>query len=160
RLNVVPVRLNSLLQSKRAISRCSQSLRRLKCRRNFDVIAHAVVQCYVRIDAPGILPESSDGDVTERIAGAAETLNEVSGQSCAVCLDGGELWKLGKQAGSRIDESEIRCAERAEIVNTAVVDGKDCGQRQVIEVAAELRVVASDRPRKVVGELIALLGAL
>src|SRR5579871_3013261 len=90
-LNVVGVGLNSFLQAQQAIRRSRESLRRLEGWRYLNVIADAVVESDIRIDAPRILPECANGNVLEGVAGTTEALNELSRYSKPVGLHGRKL---------------------------------------------------------------------
>ena len=57
RLNVVPVGLNSFLQSEGVIGRKSETLRGRELRREFHFVAHTVIQGETGARAPGVLPE-------------------------------------------------------------------------------------------------------
>src|SRR5579863_3124276 len=159
-LNVVFVGLNSFLQTEQIVSRGCEPLRRFETRRNLDVVAHTIIQSEVLVNAPRVLPEGSDRNVAEGIARTADALNEISRQSGAVSLNRREIGEIRQAGRTGIYKAEAGCSESSEIVNAAVVDGESCGQRKVVEVGAEFCVVAADRPRKVVGELITLLDAL
>src|SRR6266567_260205 len=59
RLKIVLIGLNPFLQSQQFIGGKRQSLRRPEFRRNFYVIAHAIIQSDRRTDTPRVLPERS-----------------------------------------------------------------------------------------------------
>src|ERR1700680_2666689 len=80
RLNVIGVGLNALLQSQIVVASQCQRCRRLEPRRKFHVIAHTIVQCKVRTNAPRILPENAERLVREGIVWIAHFFNEVSGK--------------------------------------------------------------------------------
>src|ERR1700751_2088195 len=98
RLDVIPVGLNSFLQSQHVVSGKSKPLGRFEFRGDFHVVANAIVQSDVRTDAPRVLPEGANGNVLEGIAGTAEALYEIYGQSGAVRLHGREVGD--RQAGN------------------------------------------------------------
>src|SRR5215469_6175615 len=86
RLNIVRIGLDALLQSKDSVRGKRQSLWGFEFRRNLHVVAHTVIQSDLRTDAPRVLPEGANRNVVEGIAGAADALNEISGQSRTVGL--------------------------------------------------------------------------
>src|SRR5271166_5057790 len=96
--------------------------------------------------SPAKTPQSG---YCERVAGAAKTLYKISRQTGAVRL-------YGIQRRERLRE----CCEGADVVNPAVVDGKGGREGQIVEIRAELGVVAPDGPGKVIGKLVALLDSL
>src|SRR5579864_5088511 len=71
RLNIVLVRLDTLLQSEQIVGGKRQSLRRFEFRRNLDVIPHSEIQSDIGIHPPGILPEYADGNIGELVTGTA-----------------------------------------------------------------------------------------
>src|SRR5215469_357925 len=158
-LKIVLVGLNSLLQTQHVVCGESQALRCLELWRELDVVTETVVQRDVGTNPPRILPINAERLVRERIAWAAQALNEVARQACAVGLNRGENRK-GEVLRRNRWETQRCGAERSEVVNAAVVHREDGIQRQVVEVDAEFGVVVSDAPREVVSELITLLGAL
>ena len=101
------------------------------------------------IHAPGILPEHSQRFVGERVAGTADALDEVLRETRAVSLHGVQVGE-----GCRI------CGNAAEVVHPAIIHREGSLEREIVEVASELGVVASDAPGKIVRELVAFLGAL
>src|SRR5208282_894721 len=163
RLNVVLVGLDSLLQSQQVVGGQSQSLWRLELRRDLDIVTNAIVDGQIMAHAPAVLPEDANRDIVKCIAGAAESLNVISREPGPISLDGGKSGEVGEKAGGGIDKSELhnfRLRDAPNVKHSAVVHGERSLQRQVVEVSTELGVVPPDGPRKVVSDLIALLGAL
>src|SRR5260370_41212190 len=62
--------------------------------------------------------------------------------------------------GRWVDETKSGGAEVTEVVHSAVVDREGRLERNVVEVSTELGVVPTDAPGEIVGELVALFGAL
>src|ERR1700680_3761677 len=149
RLDVVFVSLNAFLQSEIVIARKCKGGGWFELWRNLDVVANAVVQGQVRTDAPRVLPKKSDRNVMERIAGTAETLNKIGGDARTVSLHCIEDRKRGWEG-----------SDGAEVIHAAIVHGEGGADRKIIEISPELRVVATDAPGKIVGELIALFDPL
>ena len=127
----------------------SEPGRRLKRRREFHVVAHAVVQCEIVAYAPGILPEQSQGFVGERVGGITETLDKDRRHAKAVGLHRVKL-------GERLRKQGLG----AEVIDAAIIHSEGGRERKIVEVPSELSVVPSDAPGKIVGELIAWLDAL
>ena len=96
-LEVVLVGLDAFLQSKNVVATECEPSGRFKFRRNFHVIAQAVVQRQVGSDAPRVLPEHAEWNVLERVAGATQTLNVDCGKARAVSLHGRQVWKCGRE---------------------------------------------------------------
>ena len=116
--------------------------------------------------APGILPEYAQRFVGKRVGGIADALDEVRRDAEPVCLHGGEARnrEVGREGVSQrtVDRGGegLGGRERADIEHAAVVHRKRGLEREIVEIRAELGVVPSDAPGKVVAELVALLGAL
>src|ERR1700719_41581 len=149
RLNIVLVGLNSLLQSESLVGRKRQSRRRLELGWEFHVVAHAIVQREGVAHAPRILPEQSQGLIGERVAGTAETLDEIPRHAKPISLHGTEdgEWRSKKVLV-------------AEIIYSAIIHSERRLKREIVEVASELGVVPSQCPGEVVGKLIAFFYAL
>src|SRR4029077_7414969 len=86
RLEIVRVRLNSLLQSQQIVCGQRQSLRWRELGGNLHIVAQPVVKGEPWIDAPRVLPECANGNVLEFVARTADALDEVSWQPCAIRL--------------------------------------------------------------------------
>src|SRR5579863_3345712 len=147
-LNIVCVGLDSFLYAEKVVALKAEAGRRSESGRKFDIIADAEIERQVGKGAPGILVEKAQRLVGERVAWAAQALDKISGNACAVCLHAVECG----QSGDRRDA--------AKVVDAAVVDGEGCGERKVVKVHAELGVVMAQRPGEIVGELISLFDAL
>src|ERR1700756_4616261 len=80
-LHVVGIGLNAFLYAEILIAKSGQSRRFFELRRNFHVVANAIIQRQIWARAPRILPEKSHGNIGERIAWAAESLNEIAGKT-------------------------------------------------------------------------------
>src|SRR5208283_4386592 len=158
RLDVSLGGLNSLLQTQEVVSSLRQRRYRPERGRNFDVVAGTVIQSQLRARAPGVLPECRNRNVVERVIGIAQALHKVARQAGAVGLNRGKNREWISR--NRRNETQLGGGETSEIIVPPVVDGEGGGERQVIDIDAELGVVASDGPGKVVGELIALFDAL
>src|SRR5579864_2168431 len=57
-------------------------------------------------------------------------------------------------------KAKVRCTERAEVVNAAIVHGKNGIQRQIVKVHTKFSVVCADSPREIIRELVALFRTL
>src|SRR5690349_4167366 len=90
RLNVVLVSLNSFLQPELVVRGQGKALRLLELGRDLHVVTQTVIQSDFWIYAPGVLPEESQRNVVERIAGAAEALNIDGRKPRTIGLHGGE----------------------------------------------------------------------
>src|SRR5579863_10296504 len=160
RLNIVFVGLNPLLQAQQVIGRKRQPLGRRELRRNFHVVAQAVIQRDGWTDPPRILPEHSDGNILERVAGTANSLHEVSRKSGAVRLHRRQVREIGQASRVGIHKPQAGGPERSEVIYATIVHGERRSERQIVKIPSELHVVSPHRPRVVVGELVALLDAL
>src|SRR5215831_8222900 len=160
RLNIIRVSLNSLLQTEEVIPSLRQRCWRPERRRNLDVVPYSIIQRNRRSNPPRVLPERPNGNVVERVARAANSLDEILWQSCAIGLYRRQRCEIWQKPWSRIDESQARSADTAEVVHSAVVHRKHCVQWQVVEIRSELGLVASNRPRERVSKLIPLFRAL
>src|ERR1700730_4086927 len=149
RLDVVFVSLNAFLQSEIVIARKCKGGGWFELWRDLDVVANAVVQGQVQTDAPRVLPKKSDRNVMERIAGPAETLNKIGGDARAVSLHCVEDRKRGWEG-----------SDGTEVIHAAIVHGEGGADRKIIEISPEFRVVATDAPGKIVGELIEVFDPL
>ena len=96
---------------------------------------------------PAILPKQPQRNVSERIVRAANALYDIRWDSQAIRLHRRKVrqWKI---------------RNIAEVVHAPVVHRKGCGEGQVIEVDPEFRVMAPNRPGKIIGELVAPFRAL
>src|SRR5262249_58512286 len=93
--------------------------------------------------------------VVKTAARIAHTLHQRAGNAESKGLNASKRWHT--DTGWKIKGAGIKTAE---VVNTPIVHRKDRGQRQVIEVNAELCIVSSENPGKIVGELVPLLRTL
>src|SRR5581483_875812 len=156
RLEIVLVGLNAFLDSELVVSGGGKTSRRRKLRRNFHVVADAVVERQLVAESPGILKVETKRHVLERIARVAGALNQSARYAETIGLDGGEA----RETSGAGWEAESVGTQAAEGINAAVVD-RECGvHRDVVHVGAELEVVPPVSDREVVGELVALFDAL
>jgi hypothetical protein len=123
-----------------------------------DVIAHAVVQGQVGLDAPGVLREEAQRRIGELRIGIAESLDEVAGQAQAVRLHRVEVGEghIGDVGG----EAQAGGADAGEVVHTSEVHREGGVERQVVDVGAELEAVVAFDQREIVAHLVPLLHAV
>src|SRR5215475_8394566 len=113
RLKIVLVSLNAFLQAQQVIRGQGQALRLCELGWEFHVVTHAEIQRQVRTNAPGVLPEKAQGNISERVARTTQSLDEVARQARAVRLHGREIGKTDSFLSGRV--SWIRQGSKSEI---------------------------------------------
>ena len=84
--NVIEIARNSLTDAQRILGILCKRIDRPECGREFHIVAHAVVQREVRLNAPGILYKRSRSGIGERVVRIAYSLNEIRRNAGAIGL--------------------------------------------------------------------------
>ena len=126
--------------------------------RQFNVVAHAVVQRQILTNLPRILREEGNRAILNCAVGIAEAFDEDAGKSKAVGLHGRNRWRCDGQPRNEV--SKRACGNAAEVKEAGEVQIKSRAYVNEVDVAAELEVVCAVNNIHVVCKLITLLRAI